>query len=256
MLLFLFCFSSVFSQMDVSIPPWAMHHSHRYQMNSSLGFHPLQGITKAQEGEDALAYTRYFCGVQGGRYLEMGALDGHLYSNTYALEKAAGWKGILIEANPTSFRSLKANRPDNILIHAAICAKTQLVHYIDKGNPCCTGIFEFMSEAFVKAWHANLDLQTTTVVNCHPMAEVLRIFPNMNHINLFSLDVEGAEYEVLRSLDFKAVKFDLIVVEADRSNVAKDTQVMTLLESNGYSFIANEVRSDWYKRSDWKPTPC
>ena len=113
----------------------------------------------------------------------MGALDGLLYSNTYALEKEANWRGVLIEANPTSFGSLKTNRPDNILVNAAICQKTQLVHYIDKGNPCCTGIFEFMSPSFVKTWHSNLDLSTTTVLNCHPLTDVLKVFShNLKHI--------------------------------------------------------------------------
>ena len=94
------------------------------------------------------------------------------------------------------------------------------------------------------------------------MSERLNNFNNQSHdissslCSLFSLDVEGAEYEVLKSINFEVVTFDLIIVEADRSNVEKDTNVRNLLEKNGYSFVNNEGRSDWFKRAGWTPTPC
>ncbi len=35
--------------------------------------------------------------------IEMGAIDGIYHSNTYALEKSFGWRGICIEPDPTTF---------------------------------------------------------------------------------------------------------------------------------------------------------
>lgn len=58
-------------------------------------------------------------------YLELGALDGKDISNTWALEHTLGWTGILIEPGPVNFASLSKNRPNNILINAAICDKPQ-----------------------------------------------------------------------------------------------------------------------------------
>ena len=52
--------------------------------------------------------------------------------------------------------------------------------------------------------------------------------------NFFSLDVEGAELAVLRTVDFGRVSFDVICVEADGHDEAKDAAVVSLLEGEGY----------------------
>ena len=43
-------------------------------------------------------------------------------------------------------------------------------------------------------------------------------------INLFSLDVEGGELSVLRTLDLEATNVQVVLVELDGSNVEKDRQ--------------------------------
>lgn len=45
---------------------------------------------------------------------------------------------------------------------------------------------------------------------------------------------EGAELEVLKSLDFSAVRINVIVVEQDGSSPEKDEAVRTLLLANGF----------------------
>ena len=44
-------------------------------------------------------------------------------------------------------------------------------------------------------------------------------------INLFSLDVEGGELSVLRTLDLEATNIQVVVVELDGRNPEKDEQV-------------------------------
>jgi len=45
---------------------------------------------------------------------------------------------------------------------------------------------------------------------------------------------EGAELEVLKSLDFSAVRINVIAVEQDASSPEKDEAVRTLLLANGF----------------------
>jgi hypothetical protein len=52
------------------------------------------------------------------------------------------------------------------------------------------------------------------------------------YFDFFSLDVEGAEYKVLKSIDFDQVGFGVVLVEADEHNQLKNMAVRTLLESN------------------------
>ena len=66
------------------------------------------------------AYQHFFQGVHGGTFVEMGALEGFRFSNTYSFEKVLGWNGVLIEANPESCRALAVNRPKTINLCTAL----------------------------------------------------------------------------------------------------------------------------------------
>ena len=50
-------------------------------------------------------------------------------------------------------------------------------------------------------------------VACAPLAQILRALGGISRVDLLVLDVEGAELEVLRSIDFRATRFGVIVVE-------------------------------------------
>ena len=47
---------------------------------------------------------------QGGYFVEFGATDGVLLSNSWLLEKHFGWRGICAEPNPKLFERLQQNR--------------------------------------------------------------------------------------------------------------------------------------------------
>lgn len=68
---------------------------------------------------------------------------------------------------------------------------------------------------------------------CLPLYDVLGPL-GIQHINFYVLDVEGGELAVLKSLDFSLLSFDVIVVEADGTNVTKDEAVRQLLTGAGY----------------------
>ena len=52
-----------------------------------------------QSKEDEAALHHYFHNRYNGVFLEMGALDGHTFSNTLFYEEKRGWRGLLIEPN-------------------------------------------------------------------------------------------------------------------------------------------------------------
>ncbi|EKX35933.1 hypothetical protein GUITHDRAFT_52329, partial [Guillardia theta CCMP2712] len=99
------------------------------------------------------AWSHFFRNSSSGTFLELGALDGSTYSNSFYFERAMGWRGILIEADPDNFRQLVKNRPDQVLVHAAICKEEREVHYMTSGGPAVRGIYEFMAPSFLRYWH-------------------------------------------------------------------------------------------------------
>jgi len=65
----------------------------------------------SQCNEDEYLNEHYLHNKRDGTYIELGALDGVLYSNTKFYQDQLGWKGVLIEPHRYAFSLLQKNRP-------------------------------------------------------------------------------------------------------------------------------------------------
>src|SRR4051812_39798514 len=86
---------------------------------------PRSGSTyQGQHGEDR--WLELFLGNRrDGFYLEVGAYDGVVISNTYHFEQI-GWSGVLVEPDPRKAAACRANRPGSrIYACAAVGDRTQ-----------------------------------------------------------------------------------------------------------------------------------
>jgi FkbM family methyltransferase len=166
---------------------------------------------RGQDKEDRYLYETLFYQHMGGSYLEIGGHDGQHLSNTLWLHEQLGWRGMLVEANPLSYNQLATNRPADVTVHTAICKNASIVHYAAAGGGAgvVSGIYEFMSEEFKQQWWPHLDVSNLLEINCLPLGDILGML-SIRHFNFFSLDVEGAELQVLESIDLNCVSFDVI----------------------------------------------
>jgi hypothetical protein len=99
-----------------------------------------------------------------------------------------------------------------------------------------------------------VDVNTLPLVPCRPLGPLLSMF-GVAHIDLWVLDVEGAELEVLKTFDFRAITVDVVCIEQDGGNPAKDAAVRELMDKEGFILDAmNQVRNDWYVRRGFKGT--
>eukprot|EP00282_Hemiselmis_andersenii_P045308 CAMPEP_0172050480 /NCGR_PEP_ID=MMETSP1043-20130122/2630_1 /TAXON_ID=464988 /ORGANISM="Hemiselmis andersenii, Strain CCMP441" /LENGTH=372 /DNA_ID=CAMNT_0012709535 /DNA_START=207 /DNA_END=1325 /DNA_ORIENTATION=+ len=231
-----------------------------------------KGRKGSQSLEDFYAFNTFFFGKGGGVFLETGALNGKLYSNTLNFEDELGWKGLLIEASPHSYKELVVNRPNQINVHAALCNEARTVHWADsrdtKGgkfvNAAVNGIVEFMAPQFKKRfWGSGVGAPNNVTgavtfgqpLLCVPLAAILDMY-GFSKINWFSLDVEGGEFEVLQSIDFSKVSFDVVNIEADGKNRQKDEDVRKLMESKGFRLYKHERsgNNDWFVRKGFRPS--
>eukprot|EP00607_Mallomonas_marina_P000187 CAMPEP_0182427978 /NCGR_PEP_ID=MMETSP1167-20130531/20930_1 /TAXON_ID=2988 /ORGANISM="Mallomonas Sp, Strain CCMP3275" /LENGTH=239 /DNA_ID=CAMNT_0024610589 /DNA_START=188 /DNA_END=907 /DNA_ORIENTATION=- len=221
------------------------------------GVHPYAAYAEARE-----AMTRYFWGMDNGVVLEIGALDGVEASESYLLHKFFDWKRILIEASPRFSKRLKDNSPDATSFGTAVCAEASEVHYIDVTGGTA-GIIEFMNHRFLRKFHKYLvgvprerwsSVQNVTAIQCLPMRTILAE-TRVRHINLFVLDVEGAELSVLDTIDFSAVRFDVICVETEPPGLRPEgflAKVTQLLEKHGYVKIEAIARNNWFRHTSYQ----
>lgn len=192
--------------------------------------------TYALHKVDYRLYMEWFCGKRDGTFLEIGALDGMTYSNTKLFENSLNWHGMLIEASPSSYEKLTTSRnnPKNSLVGKAVCPSGQgSLDFLAGSDPAVSGVPTQMSDEEMKVWHEQ-DHNKIIKVPCEPLSKMLRD-ARIDHIDLFSLDVEGGELKVLETMDWE-VTVDVFVIELDGTNVEKDQAVRDLLKSKGYIY--------------------
>ena len=180
-------------------------------------------------------------------------MDGIRFSNTYVFNKVLGWNGVLVELGPKNFANLQKNRPNEIAnVHAGVCGKKTKLHYVEPKEKAVGGIWEFASESFRKQWWPGVKLEDTPTIDCEPLKDLLETHAtNTTYFDFFSLDIEGAELDALLSLDYSKVGFGVIFVEADEHNKRKNNALRTFLEQQGYIFLWQKDRSDWFINKDF-----
>jgi len=185
----------------------------------------------------------------GGVFLDIGAHDGITLSNTYFFEKERGWTGICIDPNPDVFQKLVANRHCICENCAIATEEKQLIYRKVNGQyfaEMLGGILEFMDTEHIErinkemATHAECSIEDIPV-ECKRLDTLLNKY-SINAIDYLSIDTEGAEYEILQSLDFDKLNIRLISVERN-----KDSQVRNLLGSKGYKCCSAGLDAFYYK---------
>ena len=181
--------------------------------------------SRAQDKEDLALYEQFFKSQTEGRFVEMGALDGLSFSNTFALETVLGWRGILLEANPRHCRALAVNRPRAKTLCTAVSAnETKVV---------------FTAGRFTAEFHAiNVQAQRghrrEIEVPAAPLGVLLRR-SGVVYLDLFSLDVEGSELDALQSMDWSIpVRVWCIEWNPKFSPPSLNRSIAQIMEHHGY----------------------
>lgn len=163
----------------------------------------------SSQKEDRILYDMYFnhIDISDGFFLELGANNGLHASNTKFLEDKLNYKGILIEASPILYSGLVKNRPNTKNYNFAISETEGEVEFI--GHKATSGMTHTMTDAHREAW--KLDNQPIYKV---PTSRIDTITKenDVKRIDFFSLDVEGGELDVMKTIDW-SVPIWLFLIE-------------------------------------------
>jgi FkbM family methyltransferase len=194
-----------------------------------------------------------------GFYVELGANNGIRQSNTYYFEKKRGWSGVLIEPSPNNFLECRRNRSEKNSIFCNACVSFDYPHkYVDMsyGNlmsvstnvdldlESVTDHLE-QSRQFLKNQEATFEFGAVA----KPLSTILEEAKAPRLMDLLSLDVEGAEYEVLKGVDFERHNFKFIVIEC-----WKTERITNLLEAAGYVLEDQLSHHDYLFKLNRTPT--
>lgn len=174
-----------------------------------------------------------------GFFIELGACDGKYFSNTLYFEEKYGWNGICIEPNDNYIADLRKNRKcmisDGLVYSEANCIVDFAI------SQAASGVVDEYIGPFTNKSHT---LKKTTTTLC----DILSSYNAPKIIDYLSLDVEGQEYNILRTFPFDKYIFNCITVEHNAPHVGPQQQslIRDVLTKNGYIFIkGNDDVNNW-----------
>lgn len=204
--------------------------------------------TKSQINQDVILDANVFKGKRNGVFVEVGALDGFGASNTWFFEKERDWSGLLIEPNPVEFSKMSNfPRHKSYKENCAISDVEQEVTFLSIEGPCnvLSGIKEFYNPNHFSRIENELNMYKDYPVGheLYSRSEEIKINTirlerlfekyNLKEIDLVSIDVEGAEFQVLSSINFDKVDIKVFLIE-NNYGLKKETDFLT---EKGYKMM-------------------
>ena len=198
-------------------------------------------------GEDSFLVD-YFKNTSNGRYVDIGSFHPFRGSNTYLLYKK-GWSGINIDMNKISIDLFKLARPNDINLNLAISdANKKIKVYQTKDLGKMNTINLKFASFFLKNYH----VRESHSYNLNDILCKYNTNKN-NRFELIDIDVEGSEYQILKSLNFKKYSFKLILVETHIFNLdfkQESDKIHILLKSKNYNYLKNFGETSVYENEE------
>lgn len=209
----------------------------------------------SQCGEDRIVkFILYGLKVDSPTYLDIGAHCAKRLNNTY-LFYLEGGTGVCVEPNPVLYRRLKRARPKDVCLPVGVgpVEQRRVPLYVMRSDTLST-----FSEPEAKRLVEECGERIVAV------EQVDIVTPNMIFSTYFagmpdfvSLDIEGAELEVLKAVDFGRFRPKVFCVETlsyvTDGTERKNPETVAFLASQGYFLYADTyVNSIFVDEKAWR----
>jgi len=172
-------------------------------------------LSYSQSGEDLVSLTLLQkLGVANPTYLDVGAFLPILGNNTYLMSRNGG-HGVLVEPNVACIKELKSKRPGDIVLNIGIAftEKEEVADYYVLNHP------QMNTFDGDEARRRETDSQRQTLIKevvkmpLVPINKVIAEHMNGTAPDYLSVDVEGLELTILKTLDFNKYRPKVICAD-------------------------------------------
>jgi FkbM family methyltransferase len=210
-------------------------------------------ISYSQSGEDLIAdYFFEQIGIGKPKYIDIGANQPIKGNNTYYFYQK-GANGICIEPDHSLIQDLKSKRPNDIILNIGISikdAQNAEFYYFD-GHYNAWNTFSKI-DAEKKKKESGISYNTTKV-NLENIHNVIERY-NFYDVNFISIDVEGLDLEILKSINFKKINPELICVETIlfslQNGINKNESITSYMLDQNYIVYADTNLNTFFCRKD------
>jgi FkbM family methyltransferase len=193
-------------------------------------------VSFAQQGEDLIIKNMAFLlRIVQPTYIDIGAHDPILNNNTYLLYQR-GSRGVLVEPNPAYAAKLRAERSGDKVLELGIgfTEQKEADYYVIRGDDQLNTFSKEQAQELEKLRGPG----TIERVMKMPLVNINKVFEEhfpKGGPNIVSVDTEGLDFDILRSLDFTRYRPQIICAEtAEIANGAQSEDILGLMAKSGY----------------------
>lgn len=201
----------------------------------------------SSKGQDRWLIREVFPGRRRGFFVEVGAGNGFIGSDSFVLERDYAWNGICVEANPFLYRDLtEVVKRDCLCVEACVDRAHGTVEFVCSGDT--SGIvagdtdnsIAVRGSQLIKCRNAKMirALTTTTI------ADILDAHHAPSVIDYVSIDVEGAEERIIETFPFSRYRVLAMTVERPTSTIHE------ILSAAGFSLVKYRWHDGFYVQRD------
>jgi FkbM family methyltransferase len=183
-------------------------------------------------------------------FVQIGANDGLRFDSLYAFVTGHGCRGLVVEPLKDYFERLKLNYRDyeriipvNLAIHAT--KRKCMLHRLDPARlgavpGWAAGAGSVLPEFNQVAHQIPPEYMIQEEADCVTLMELLQTY-DVRCVDLLQIDVEGYDGEIIRMIDFSAVRPAIIKYEHQHLPPAEREGVERLLRGNGYRLLREKM---------------
>ena len=200
----------------------------------------------SQAGQDKIIKNYFFQNKKNGFFIEIGAYDGIIGSNCYHFEKFLNWEGIAIEPSQIQYDKLKNNRTCKT-INKAISNHKKDVEFLEviEGLTQMSGI---NNENYTAIEAIKKSEKSKTKISKITTTTFDEEITSNTEIDYLSIDIEGGELDLLKSIDFNKYSIKIVSVE---NNVPDKFNYDSFFKSKNFSFFERVGQDEIFYNNDY-----
>jgi len=189
----------------------------------------------SQFGEDRILNEIFNSNIKNGFYVDVGSYHPIKHSNTCRLNKK-GWSGINVDVENDKIKVFNLTRKNDYNVLAPVSTKNEILKIYKTQQ---YGVGTTTNKEFIKKDNRILE---TNSLQSQTLNHILELSPfSSREIDLLSIDTEGTDFDVLKSLDIEKYRPKIIVIESHLNKIED------ILQSEIYSYLSKKK----YRLRSW-----
>ena len=209
---------------------------YRTSLYTNIIRYKLRNYFKSMDkNENVIFLKEYFKDKNFGFYIDVGCFHPIRFSNTMFLN-SKGWKGMNIDLSEKTIDLFNISRPKDINLNFGVGSKEETLEYFyNKELYQANTLNKNFAESFLKK-----EGLKKKKIEIKTLSYLIDKYEFNEKIDLIDIDAEGFDLEVLKGIDFKKYKIDLIMIEVhnyDEKTKKEAKEILELLASKNFKLI-------------------